>query len=56
MSIVLPPIEFSDEATDSNNSIHYSNGHSINEFTQNMNNLFNQTIDDLNDETLSVIV
>ena len=55
MSIVLPPIEFSDEAIDSNNSINYSTEHSINEFTQIMNNLFNQTIDDLNDGTLNDI-
>ena len=51
MPIVTPPIEFS--ATDSNNPINYSNGDSITWI--NMNNLFNQTIDDLNDETLNDI-
>ncbi len=49
MSIVPQPIEFSDEAMDSTNSINYSTEHSINELTQ--NNLFNQTTNDLNDET-----
>jgi hypothetical protein len=51
---VPPPIEFADETLSSNNLIDYSKDHSVTEFTQNINNIFNQTnVDDLNDETLN---